>query len=72
VLQIRGPDGKTRKVKAFVTHELSVLHTAYCAVSQLDPSRVRFVFDGERLDLHRTAQDLELENDDLIDAVVAK
>ena len=46
------------------------LFGAYCKRSGLDPNSVRFNFDGNRLNKTQTPEDVEMEDGDIIDAMV--
>lgn len=49
---------------------LRKLTHAYCARSGQDPAQVRFMFNGERLSGTETPDSLEMEENDVIDAMV--
>ena len=44
--------------------------TAFAAALDVPTSKVKFSFDGEDISPSQTAEDLELENDYVIDAIV--
>lgn len=45
---------------------LSKVHAAFCARLGLDAGRVQFMVDGDVVNLSQSADDLDLENDDVI------
>lgn len=50
--------------------DLEKLMSAYCARQAISPTSVRFLYDGKRVQGGQTAKSLEMENDDIIDAVL--
>lgn len=42
--------------------------TAFAEALELPLSKLRFTFDGDPVAPHQTAEDLDMENDDVIDA----
>jgi small ubiquitin-related modifier len=49
---------------------LRKLTNAYCSRNGQDPAQVRFMFNGERLSGNETPDSLEMEDNDVIDAMV--
>ena len=49
---------------------LKKLMDAYCKKQGVNRQSVRFLFDGAPLDESKTPDDLEMENDDVIDAMI--
>ena len=50
------------------------LRNSFCEqkhISSREKNRVFFLFDGEELDLRQTVAELELEDDDVMDAVIS-
>ena len=45
---------------------LSKVHAAFCTRLGLDPTRVQFMVDGDVVNLTHSANDMDLENDDVI------
>lgn len=52
------------------TTNLKKLMEAYCKRQGLNASTVRFTFDGNRISGSETAEQLEMEDQDVIDAMV--
>jgi small ubiquitin-related modifier len=52
------------------TTNLKKLMDAYCKRQGLNPATVRFTFDGNRISGNETAEQLEMEDQDVIDAMV--
>ena len=50
------------------TDALSKVMTAFAAVLEVPVSRIKFTFDGDPISPDHTPTDLDLENDDIIDA----
>ncbi len=48
----------------------SKVHRAYCDSKRLDPSKVKFEFDGLPLDLNQSPRDQDMEDQDIIEAKV--
>ena len=79
---VRNELGPARNAQRVATRETAALgrveihtqaHTrankqAFAQKQGLDRGKLRFLFDGTRIDENATAQELELENDDMIDA----
>jgi small ubiquitin-related modifier len=49
---------------------LKKLMEAYCARQSLQMDQIRFLFDGNRLRENQTPDELEMEDDDVIDAML--
>jgi|Transcript_73082 small ubiquitin-related modifier len=49
---------------------LRKLMDAYCKKQGINRTSVRFHFDGRRIEDEKTAEDYEMEDDDVIDAMV--
>eukprot|EP00798_Chlamydomonas_sp_ICE-L_P027020 gene27020-2247_t len=58
----------TFKVKP--TTKFSKIIDAYCAKKAIDSSTIRFMFDGNRIQKDSTPQELEMEDSDIVDALV--
>ena len=50
--------------------QLKKLMEAYCARQSLQMEQIRFLFDGNRLRDSQTPDELEMEDDDVIDAML--
>jgi hypothetical protein len=59
---------KTATYSIAKTDALSKVMTAFAAVLEVPVSRIKFTFDGDPISPGHTATDLDLENDDIIDA----
>ncbi|KNH09674.1 small ubiquitin protein [Perkinsela sp. CCAP 1560/4] len=49
---------------------LGKLLDAYCVKQGINRNSVRFLYDGNPIDEDKTAEDLEMEDDDIIDAMI--
>ena len=49
---------------------LGKLLDAYCKKQGLDRSSVRFLYDGNAIDPDKTAEDMDMEDEDIIDAML--
>ena len=69
-VKVRSIDGEEVTFKIKRTTQLKKLMDAYVQRVSLNRNQVRFVFDGARIGDDDTAEKLELENGDVIDALV--
>eukprot|EP00475_Leptophrys_vorax_P033703 TRINITY_DN5341_c0_g1_i1.p1 TRINITY_DN5341_c0_g1~~TRINITY_DN5341_c0_g1_i1.p1 ORF type:complete len:113 (-),score=42.97 TRINITY_DN5341_c0_g1_i1:182-520(-) len=71
-LKVKSQDGSSVYFKVKKTTQLRKLMEAYCKRVGKETSEVRFLFDGQRIEGDQTPQELEMEDDDEIDAMVAQ
>lgn len=69
-IQVRTNE-KTYKFGIARTDTFQKLFDGFCSHTNLDPKTVKFIFDGEDLDLSSTPEDEDLEDDDLIDVKIS-
>lgn len=69
-LKVKSQDGNEVYFKVKQTTKLSKLMNAYCNRVGKELSAVRFLFDGERLQPDATPEQLDMEDEDEIDAMV--
>merc|ERR1719361_869839 len=69
-LKVKSQDGNEVYFKVKHTTKLSKLMNAYCNRVGKELSAVRFLFDGERLQPDATPEQLDMEDEDEIDAMV--
>jgi len=69
-LKVKSQDGNEVYFKVKKTTSFSKVMNAYCKKVGADPEQVRFLFDGQRLRQDQTPQDLGMEDEDEIDAMV--
>jgi small ubiquitin-related modifier len=69
-LRVVNADGNEVFFKIKRTTQLKKLMEAYCKKVGIDKGSLRFLYDGRPLQDDKTADDLEMENDDVIDAMV--
>jgi small ubiquitin-related modifier len=69
-LKVKSQDGNEVFFKVKKTTQLGKLMNAYCSRVGKDPSTVRFLFDGERIQPEATPEQLDMEDEDEIDAMV--
>src|SRR5690349_9871586 len=71
-LKVKSQDGSSVYFKVKKTTQLRKLMEAYCKRVGKESTEVRFLFDGQRIEGDQTPQELEMEDDDEIDAMVAQ
>ena len=49
------------------TDPFQKLFDGYCALTGVKPSSIRFIFDGDELDLSSSPEDEGMEHDDIVD-----
>jgi len=69
-LKVKSQDGNEVYFKVKKTTSFAKVMNAYCKKVGADPEQVRFLFDGQRLRSEQTPQDLDMEDEDEIDAMV--
>jgi small ubiquitin-related modifier len=69
-LKVKSQDGNELFFKIRRGTQLKKLMDAYCSRNGVNPSTVRFLFDGQRIQEGNTPNDLNLEDNDQIDAMV--
>ena len=69
-LKVVNADGAELFFKIRRNTVLKKLMDAYCKKQGVNRSAVRFLFDGSPLDDAKTPDDLDMENEDVIDAMI--
>jgi len=69
-LKVKGQDGNIVHFKIKRKTQLKKLMEAYCARQSLQMEQIRFLFDGQRLREQQTPDELDMEDDDVIDAML--
>lgn len=69
-LKVKSQDGNELFFKIKKGTQLKKLMDAYCSRNGVNPTTVRFLFDGQRILETSTPNDLRLEENDQIDAMV--
>lgn len=69
-IKVASQDGNEIFFKLSKTTPLSKLMTAYCSRQGVEITSIRFLFDGQRIMQENTPNDLDMENEDVIDAVL--
>lgn len=69
-LKVKSQNGNELFFKIKKSTQLKKLMDAYCSRNGVVPTTVRFLFDGNRIRENDTPNDLQLQNDDQIDAMV--
>jgi len=69
-LKVVNADGAEVYFKIKRATQLKKLMDAYCKKQGIQRSAVRFLYDGQAIDDSKTPDDLEMEDDDVIDAMV--
>eukprot|EP00494_Astrolonche_serrata_P027054 UN27317 len=69
-LKVKSQDGNEVYFKVKKTTQLNKLMSAYCSRVGKELGTVRFLFDGERIQPEATPEQLDMEDEDEIDAMV--
>lgn len=69
-LKVKAQDGTEVYFKVKKTTKLKKLMDAYCSRVAKEPGSIRFLFDGDRIAPDSTPQQLGMEDEDEIDAMV--
>lgn len=69
-LKVKGQDGNIVHFKIKRKTVLKKLMEAYCQRQSLQLDQIRFLFDGARLRDNQTPDELDMEDDDVIDAML--
>jgi small ubiquitin-related modifier len=69
-LKVKGQDGAVVHFKIKRKTALKKLMEAYCQRQSLQLDQIRFLFDGTRLRDTHTPEELDMEDDDVIDAML--
>jgi small ubiquitin-related modifier len=71
-LKVKSQDGNAVFFKVKKSTQLKKLMDAYCTRVGADPKSIRFMFDGRRIEPQETPEDLGMEDDDEIDAMISQ
>ena len=69
-IRVSAQDGSEVHFKIKKGTSMSKLMTAYCERQGVDRSAVRFLYDGQRVTDSDTAKSLDMDDQDVIDAVL--
>ena len=69
-VKVRGQDGNIFHYVIGMKTPLKKLMEAYCNRQSLQMDQIRFLFDGNRLRETQSPDELEMEDDDVIDAML--
>mmetsp|Transcript_39707 Transcript_39707/g.61977 ORF Transcript_39707/g.61977 Transcript_39707/m.61977 type:complete len:105 (+) Transcript_39707:57-371(+) len=69
-LKVKGQDGNIVHFKIKRKTNLKKLMDAYCSRQSLQADQIRFLFDGQRLRENQTPEELDMDDDDVIDAML--
>mmetsp|Transcript_27122 Transcript_27122/g.38451 ORF Transcript_27122/g.38451 Transcript_27122/m.38451 type:complete len:87 (-) Transcript_27122:339-599(-) len=69
-LKVKSADGNEVYFKVKKTTQFSKVINAYCKKVGSEAESVRFLFEGTRIQPHQTPGDLQMEDEDEIDAMV--
>ncbi|KAJ8648856.1 hypothetical protein MRB53_001879 [Persea americana] len=69
-LKVKGQDGNEVFFRIKRSTQLRKLMTAYCDRQSVDFNSIAFLFDGRRLRVDQTPDELEMEDGDEIDAML--
>ncbi|KAH8738723.1 hypothetical protein FG386_000514 [Cryptosporidium ryanae] len=71
-VKVRSPDGEQILYRIKKKTKLQKLMNSYCQRTGQNESSIRFLFEGERLRPEMTAEEAELQEGDLIDAMISQ
>jgi len=71
-LKVKSQDGNEVYFKVKRTTAFAKVMSAYCKKVGADQESVRFLFDGQRVRPDQTPEDLDMEDEDEIDAMVTQ
>eukprot|EP00457_Paulinella_chromatophora_P025642 gb/GEZN01030318.1/.p1 GENE.gb/GEZN01030318.1/~~gb/GEZN01030318.1/.p1 ORF type:complete len:101 (-),score=16.72 gb/GEZN01030318.1/:119-421(-) len=71
-LKVKSQDGNEVYFKVKKTTQFHKVMNAYCKKVGQDPERVRFLFDGARIRGDQTPAEMEMEDEDEIDAMISQ
>jgi len=69
-LRVVSQDGNEVYFKIKKQTALRKLMDAYCQRQGVDATSIRFLYDGQRIQAEQTPKELEMEDNDIIDAVL--
>eukprot|EP00276_Gloeochaete_wittrockiana_P004558 CAMPEP_0184655112 /NCGR_PEP_ID=MMETSP0308-20130426/12735_1 /TAXON_ID=38269 /ORGANISM="Gloeochaete witrockiana, Strain SAG 46.84" /LENGTH=91 /DNA_ID=CAMNT_0027091387 /DNA_START=30 /DNA_END=305 /DNA_ORIENTATION=+ len=69
-LRVIAQDGNEILFKIKKGTALKRLFDSYCSRLSVSPSAIRFLFNGQRIQPDQTPKELEMEDNDVIDAVL--
>jgi len=69
-LRVVAQDGGEVFFKIKKSTQLRKLMDAYCDRQAISPNSIRFLYDGQRVREEQTPQELDMEDNDIIDAVL--
>jgi small ubiquitin-related modifier len=69
-LRVVAQDGGEVFFKIKKTTALRKLIDAYCERQAISPASIRFLYDGQRIREEQTPKELDMEDNDIIDAVL--
>lgn len=69
-IRVMAPDQSDLQFKLRRTMPFKKLMAAFCSQKKLDPDAVRFMFDGSPVQENQTPEDLEMEDGDVLDAML--
>jgi len=69
-LRVVSQDGNEVYFKIKRQTPLRKLMDAYCQRQAIDPNSIRFLYDGQRIQAEQTPKELDMEDNDIIDAVL--
>ncbi|KAH9607435.1 hypothetical protein KSS87_021393 [Heliosperma pusillum] len=69
-LKVKGQEGNEVFFRIKRSTALKKLMNAYCDRQSVDPNSIAFLFDGRRLRVDQTPDELEMEDGDEIDAML--
>jgi len=71
-LKVKSGDGNEVYFKVKKSTVFSKVMAAYCKKVGAEPDSVRFLFDGVRIQGSQTPEELQMEDEDVIDAMVTQ
>merc|ERR1711934_945003 len=69
-IKVKGPDGSEVFFKIKKRTQMKKLMDAYCQRSGQDSKSIHFLFEGERIQATQTPDELDMDEGDVIDAML--
>ena len=69
-IKVKGPDGSEVFFKIKWNTVMRALMEAYCQRSGFDKQGIHFLFEGERIQAYNTPDELDMDEGDVVDAML--
>ena len=64
-LRVKDQTGSEVVFKVNRSTKFGYVHAVFCAKKARDPTRLRFIFDGQRISSHQTPEDFDMKDGDV-------